>query len=145
MFLFLSSETGDIDGEKLRMICNQIDSDLSFITDRKNENILEKDQKYGTEFESIAIITMILSPRFDIYKERRLIRFKEHWADIRLKINYDHYQKSNDSVKRLLLIKNIVDSIMVVENRKKGDFQGIKLIDDILQALKVKKEDLDNL
>lgn len=34
---------------------------------------------------------------------------------------------------------------MVIEKRKRSDFQGIKLISDILHALKVKKEDLENL
>lgn len=142
MFLFLSSETGDIDGEKLSEIQNQISSSLFFITDSTNEQKIKNDKTYGSEFESIGIISMILSPRFDVYKERTLIRFKERWADIRLKIDYKQYQESDDKVKRILLIKNIIDSIRIIENRKKGDFQGLKLINDILNALKVKNAEL---
>ncbi len=145
MFLFLSSETGDIDGEKLSEIQNQISSSLCFITDSKNEQKIKNDKTYGFEFESIGVVSMILSPRFDIYKERTLIRFKEHWADIRLKIDYKKYQESDDKGKRILLIKNIVDSIMIVEKRKKGDFQGLKLIDDILKKLNVTKQELERL
>ena len=34
---------------------------------------------------------------------------------------------------------------MVIESRKKGDFQGKKLIEDILNALNVDREDLEKL
>ena len=88
---------------------------------------------------------MILSPRFDVHKERRLIRFKEKNADIRLKIDYQKYQMADHQGKKLLLTKNIVDSIMVIENRKKNDFQGERLIDDILKALNVSREELTEL
>ena len=47
--------------------------------------------------------------------------------------------------KKLLLTKNIVDSVMVVENCKKADFQGERLIDDILNALKISREELHKL
>ena len=145
MYLFISSETGDIDGEEFRVLRNEIDWKLSFLTNRLQQEKLKNDHTYGEEFEEIGIIMMILSPRFDVYKERKLIRFKEKWADIRLKIDYENYRKASKEGKKLLLIKNIVDSIMVVESRKKGDFQGEKLIHDILQALDVRREDLEKL
>ena len=138
MYLFFSGEIGDIDGEEFRLLRNELVASLNFITDRNKE--LLKDNTYGSEIQSIGIISMILSPRFDVYKERRLIRFKEKCADIRLKIDYQKYQTANHQEKKLLLIKNIVDSIMVIEKRKKDDFQGERLINDILNALDVSRE-----
>lgn len=135
MYLFLSSEIGDIDNKEFRHIYNIIKEKLSFITDETKEGILLKDNTYGTEFESIAIIPMIISPRFDFYKERKLIRFKEKWADIRLRINYESYQSSDFEGKFKLVAQIIIESVRVIDARKKKDFQGQKLIDDILQHL----------
>lgn len=109
---------------------------------------------YGTEFESISVIPIIMPSEFhDSYRERKLIKRKAKEADIRLYVDYESFVRCRSDMerepfksrRRLLLIKAIVDSITVVENGKKGDFQGIKLIDDLLRALKVEKEDLQNL
>ena len=107
---------------------------------------LVENNDYGAEFESIGIIPTIMSDRFlDGWKERRYISFIRKEADIRLFIDYNKYVHADDEGKILLYLKCIVDSIMVIEKRKRSDFQGIKLISDILHALKVKKEDLENL
>ena len=45
----------------------------------------------------------------------------------------------------MLWTKCIVESIEVVESRKKGDFQGEKLIQDFLDLVGVKREDLEKL
>ena len=95
MYLFFSGEIGDIDGEEFRLLRNEIVASLHFITDREKEAELMKDDTYGSEIQSIGIISMILSPRFDVHKERRLIRFKEKNADIRLKIDYQKYQTAD--------------------------------------------------
>ena len=145
MYIFLSGEVGDIDFHEWNEILNSIDDKLSFVTDRNREKELIEDDTYGTEINFIGIIQMIVSPRFDSRPERRYIVFKRHEADIRLKIDYEAYQKADKAKKRLLMIKNIVDSIMVIEKRKRGDFQGEKLINDILEALEVTKTDLENL
>lgn len=145
MYLFFSGEIGDIDGEEFRLLRNEIVASLHFITDREKEAELMKDDTYGSEIQSIGIISMILSPRFDVHKERRLIRFKEKNADIRLKIDYQKYQTAGHQGKKFLLTKNIVDSIMVIEKRKKDDFQGERLIEDILKALNVSREELNEL
>ena len=104
------------------------------------------DETYGSEFHDIGIITMLLCDEFkDIYQERRLVRHKKKDADIRLKIDYDKFVKADEHTQMLLYVKNIVDSIMVVEEKKKGDFKGIKLIEDILLTLGLKKEEIDKL
>ena len=45
----------------------------------------------------------------------------------------------------LLYVKVIVDSIKVVDSKKCGDFQGNELISDVLDALKVKWKEIENL
>ena len=87
------------------------------------------------------------------YKERKLISRTKHEADIRLHVDYYKFVQGKLDInrfdylkqRRLLLTKNIVDSIMVIENRKKEDFQGKRLIDDILNVLKISKDELNVL
>ncbi len=109
---------------------------------------------YGEEFKSMAVIPIIMPEDLhERFRERRLIKRKTSEADIRLFVDYERFIRGKWDVERepyrterkLLLIKNMVDSIMVVESRKKGDFQGEKLIHDILQALDVRREDLEKL
>ena len=47
--------------------------------------------------------------------------------------------------KKLIYIKNIIDSIDVVISKSKGDFRGEDLKRDILKALDVTQEQLDNI
>jgi len=101
---------------------------------------------YGTEFNDIAIITTILGEGLkNMWKERRLVRHKKKDADIRLEIDYDKFVNADEQTQALLYVKNIVDSIMVVEEKKKGDFKGLKLIDDILSTLGISKAELEKL
>ena len=109
---------------------------------------------YGEEFKSMAVIPIIMPKDLhEKFRERRLIKRKTFEADIRLFVDFEKFVKGKWDVKKepyrterkLLLVKNIVNSIMVVESRKKGDFQGEKLIHDILQALDVRREDLEKL
>lgn len=145
MYIFLSSETGDIDIYEHGEICNSIKNALRFVMDGSKQKELTEDDTYGNEINDISIVHMILSPRFDARYERKYIVFKRHEADIRLKIDYETYQKADKTKKRMLIIKNIIDSITVIEKRKRGDFQGEKLIDDILKSLNITKTDLENL
>lgn len=109
---------------------------------------------YGNEFESISIIPIIMPESMhENYKERKLIRGKLFEADVRLYVDYQRFIRGRFDIEAepykqerlLLLLKNIVDSIMVLESWKKGDFQGEKLIEDILKAMNMKREDLEKL
>lgn len=149
MDIFLGSETYSTAGN----LCSFIQRDISKTL---KEKILMNN--YGDEFVSIAIIPIIM-PEKDhaFYPERRLIKRKSKEADIRLYVNYDKFTQGifsfddeekvqrYDHIRKLLLIKNIIDSIMVVENRKKYDFHGIELIKDIMQALNVIHDDLRDI
>ena len=102
----------------------------------------ENDDTYGTEFKNIGIITMILSPDLDGIRERRYISRKNQDADIRLRIDYIQFINSDANTQLLLYLKNIVDSIKVVNERKKADFNGDKLIEDILNVFGLNMEKL---
>lgn len=115
----------------------------------KNELIVKKiidcdedDGKYGYEFRDIGIITMILSEDLDHVLERKFISRKNKEVDIRLRINYKKFVESDENQQFILYVKNIIDSIKVVNGRKKGDFNGEKLIDDILSTLGLSLEKL---
>ena len=110
----------------------------------KFEKMDPLDETYGTEFVDIGIITTILGEGLkDMWKERRQIWRKSKSADIRLNIDYDRFVNADEQTQILLYVKNIVDSIRVVEERKKGDFKGLKLIEDILATLDLMEEQLN--
>ena len=79
------------------------------------------------------------------WKERRLIRYAKKDADIRLIMDYNKFVNADEKMRFLLYVKVIVDSIKVVDSKKRGDFQGNELISDVLDALKVKWEDVKDL
>lgn len=148
MELFLSGEIDAIGVDKpdtFIELSRDITKKLDFVCSR--EKNLENIDNYGTEFKLIAIITMIVTQeRIDRgFKERRYISRKNKEADIRLNIEKDIFYNATPEKQRLLYIKNIIDSINVVIEKSKGDFRGEDLKRDILKALDVTQEQLDNL
>ena len=148
MRIFLSEEIDLIGIDKANIslnFLNVLEKKLDFICNREKD--LENIDNYGTEFKLIAIITMIVTQeRIDRgFKERRYISRKNKEADIRLNINRDKFFNATPEKQRLLYIKNIIDSINVVIEKSKGDFRGEDLKRDILKALDVTQEQLDNL
>ena len=139
MKIFLSCEAEKEAGNLIFHIRNKlIQPYLSFLSQKT----------YGEEFVDIGIITIVVSQKMlneGFCKERRLISRKNKSADIRLQIDYERFIHSDIVTARLLYIKNIVDSIEVVQERAKGDFQGKELISDILEALNVQEEQLNLL
>ena len=127
--------------------------DSLFLEFRDALNKVQKNN-YGKEFISILICPIIMPSDMQAdYKERKFISRKKHEADIRLHVDYYKFVQGKLDInrfdylkqRRLLLTKNIVDSIMVIEKRKKDDFQGERLIEDILEALNVSREELSEL
>ena len=145
MELFLTIET-QVGAEYLSDILRYVKEKLIFVTDT-NANLMDVNN-YGTEFGSIAVIPSCVSDDFWEalgWKERKQIWRKKREADIRLRMNYDRFVGETPENQRLLFIQVIVESIRVVISRSKGDFQGEKLISDILRALNVTLQDLDRL
>jgi hypothetical protein len=133
----LSFETSGNTDKSVLFLCNYIDP------------IIEKLEKndYGKEFDLIGIIPSIREDRFldSDWKERRLVRPAKKDADIRLIMDYNKFVNASQDEQVLLYVKLIVDSIKVIDKKKKGDFQGQKLIDDILKEVNVKWEDIKDL
>ncbi len=127
MKIFLSGETSFKANEPFRRLLMEMNKTLkSFIEADEN------DDTYGAEFRSIGIITMILSEDLNNTPERKFINRKKKEADIRLKIDYNKFVNSDTNIQLLLYLKNIIESIQVVDDNKKEDFNGEKLIEDIL-------------
>ena len=144
MNLFITLET-EI-GYPLREILNKTTQELDFITNRETD--LENINNYGTEFQSIAVIPTCFSDEtweFIGWKERKQIWRKKKEADIRLRMDYYQFKRSTLENKRLLFIDVLIRSLKIVQERSKGDFKGEQLINDVLNALDVTQEQLDNL
>ncbi len=145
MKIFLGSETEKKSYQPFFDARKIVESKLQFVCE---ENVgLEEDDTYGTEFQDVGIITIVV-PQYvkDLgLKERKLIKRKTKEADIRLYIDYERFIRETPENQRLMYVENIIKSIEVLKERSKGDFKGDKLIQDILDALNVTKEDLDNL
>lgn len=60
-------------------------------------------------------------------------------------MDYERFIREIPENKRLMFIDIIVKSIKVVQEKSKGDFRGNDLIADILNALEITQEQLDDL
>ena len=119
---------------------------LSFITDK--EAGLEEVDNYGTEFRLISVIPTCLDDQFweaSGWKERKQIWRKKREADIRLRMDYDRFVRETPENQRLMFIDIIVKSIQAVQGKSTGDFRGNELIADILKALNITQDQLDQL
>ena len=117
---------------------------LSFITDK--EAGLEEVDNYGTEFRLISVIPTCLDDQFweaSGWKERKQIWRKKREADIRLRMDYDRFVRETPENQRLMFIDIIVKSIQAVQGKSTGDFRGNELIADILKALNITQDQLD--
>ena len=149
MKIFVSSEESIGVGNKTNSIYQVVDP----VCQKLAEN------NYGSEFEIISIIPTIMEDRFlsSEWKERRLIRYAKKDADIRLIMDYNKFVNADEKVKSTKLfhiakkeyhgelIPPESDDFKVVDSKKRGDFQGNELISDVLDALKVKWEDVKDL
>ena len=143
MKLFLTLEA---QSEVLSALLRQTTRELSFVTDR--EAHLEDVNNYGTEFRLIAIIPTCVDDGFWNalgWKERKQIWRKKKEADIRLRMDYDRFVQETPENQRLMFIDIIVRSIQVVQEKSKDYFRGNELIADILKALNITQDQLDQL
>lgn len=118
MKLYYSSEySGDIVGEKIIMILNNILYKTA--EDFKNEY-------YGNEILGLTAIPIIVSEEFDSIKERKYISRKDRESDVRLKVNYNLFEKGKFEQCIDLIYNNCYDSFNYVKlksmKQKQGDF-----------------------
>ena len=89
------------------------------------------DRDYGGVLNEIAIVPMILEPRFsEGRKERRLIKRAEKVADYRLFIDYKAWGAGSNEDRKRLLVENVLASVRDIERKLKG-FDGKRLAQDI--------------
>ena len=135
MQLYLSVEGQNCIEIGLSQILAETQSELSCISRHHNEN----ESKYGSEFALISIIpTCVDEEMWKVlgWKERVLLKRKKREADVRLRINYEKFVASDKNEKKKLFIGIITDSIRIIQERSKGDFDGQTLIEDILELTK---------
>ena len=147
MHLFLTIEAQNANRNGLADILKEVTKELSFVTDK--DIGLEDVDNYGKEFKSIAIIPSCVDDDFWRalgWKERVQIWRKKGEADIRLRMDYDRFITEDDTNKKIMFVEIIIKSIRSIQSRSKGDFDGEKLIEDILIATKlIGKVDPENI
>lgn len=146
MRLFITIEAQTATESGLSTIMWNVTNKLDFVTNRFKD--LENINNYGTEFKEIAIIPSCMDDTFwqtTGWKERKQIWRKKGEADIRLRMDYDKFIASTPENRYLMFVDIIIKSIQVVQERSKGDFDGKKLITDILSELDITKEQLNNI
>nr|WP_206704533.1 Imm44 family immunity protein [Bacillus wiedmannii] len=130
--IFLSGELeGDIAEEFINII-----SEISSELEKLNNN------NYGSEVEKISIIPIVvkITPEYEaagFFKERKLFKKKSKVADFRLRIDYETFSTANYSARKILILKNIIQSIRILGEKAKSDFNAIKLEQDILQVFDI--------
>lgn len=146
MKIFITIEAQNATDNGLFEIFRDVNQQLSFVTDKNSE--LENINNYGNEFRIISIIPSCLDDNYWKvfgWKERKQIWRKKKEADIRLRMNYNRFIEETPENRRLMFIDIIVKSIQAVQEKSIDDFQGEKLIEDILTALNVTKSQLSIL
>ncbi|MGG0300768.1 Imm44 family immunity protein [Bacillus albus] len=132
MKLFFSGELeGDITEEFINII-SEIGSELEGL----NSN------DYGSEVEEIAIIPIVakITPEYEdagFFKERKLFKRKSKEADFRLRIDYETFLSADYAMRKILIIRNVIQSIRILGERAKSDFNAVKLEQDILQVFDI--------
>lgn len=137
MKLFITIEAERAEETGIDNIMTEVRKKLSFLS--------EDTDAYGTEFNDISIIPVCVSEEmWQIlgWKERKLISRKKKEADIRLKMDFQRFNKADAEEKYILFADIIVKSVLVVKEKSKSDFKGDKLIADIIKALNLSKEDI---
>lgn len=102
------------------------------VTTRLNDNLYENN--YGAVIDKIALIPIVLSPRFlNQRTERRLVQWKTRTADYRLIIDYESFIKGTNEDRKRLLVTNLLVAVNDI-SRKSKEFEGSKLQQDILNV-----------
>lgn len=140
---FMSGETDGRFGDKLG---NLFRRSLAEVESTIKEFV--KERSYGPGIEDLAVIPIII--RFDEdlketewFKERKYISRKNKSADFRLRIDYERFLSGTDQTRRLLLIRNVIDSIRLINKRMPKEFIGEILEADILNLFKLTKTEID--
>ena len=104
--------------------------------------LLEKNvdiKKYTSLLDTVGI-TPIIAPSFEIdcanYAEVKYVSLPYRMASISLHVDYLEYISVNIEEKKALIIKNILNSLLVVKKRLKNGFDYVRIENDILTLVK---------
>jgi hypothetical protein len=137
MDFFMSCEMDKQVGDIYPEIEKEIESKLNTL----------KDKDYGSAVTSIGIIPIIVGQSLldeGFFKERRLFSRKNKEADYRLRIDLKRFMESDNETRRLMVIKNVIESVRSLGEKAKKDFDAKTLEEDILRVLNVTIEKVDN-
>ena len=143
MKIFLSAE------------CESLGGDLfSRMQKIVSEGMLTLQEKeYGTELTEIAIITILLQEKYfedGGYPERRYFSRKNHYADIRLRMDLHKFLVSSPALRYQLYCENIIASVETLRKKVSKQYLFDQLLLDIKGVLldpqiKARCEDLQRL
>lgn len=93
-----------------------------------------RDHDYGDAITKIAIIPMVLGPKFlNGRRERRLWQRKTRSADYRTIIDFEAFRSADDSGRDRLLVMNVVDAVRHLQTKAGKHFRADDPIADILE------------
>lgn len=123
---FMSGEVDAIIADEFRELRKEIEQKLKYL----------EEKHYGGGLKEISIIPIVvnLTPELEeagFFKERVLYSRKNKDADVRLRIDFDEFQKADIEKRKLLLIKNVLQSVCVLGAKVKKDFAFSTLEKDI--------------
>lgn len=133
------------------IITGEIDTTVRHDFQIIRKEILDKikqleSKEYGLNKISIIPIIVDMTPELEnagFFKERKLVRKKDSIADIRLRIDFKKFKDGDKNVKKMLIIKNIIESIHIIGMKMKQEFDSEDFETDILNLLNITSEELD--
>jgi hypothetical protein len=130
----------------------EVDSEVydAFMTTRKfvesRLNGALSSRTYGSAVAKIAIIPIVLGPRFANRPERKLLQHSKCSADYRLKIDFEAFRDGNERARQELLIRNTIQAIADISRKTKKaalEFEGESLTNDVLALFSLTHQDLE--
>jgi hypothetical protein len=101
------------------------------------------DRDYGTALNNIGIIPIIMRPDWRLdRKERKLFQRKQHSADYRLYIDFEHFRSGGLDDRVRLLLRNIITAVEDLQRKAGRSFDGGALSADILALFHYDRADL---
>ena len=77
--------------------------------------------------------------------ERRLFQRKQRDADYRTKVDFAKFLNGSNELRRKLLVKNIVLAVRDLQRKARGNFEGDRLVADILAVCQLSRTDIDSI
>ncbi len=128
MEIFLSAECQSLGGDLFSRMQNIVQKGMLAL----------KRKDYGAELNDIGIITILLQETYfedGGYPERRYFSRKNHYADIRLRMDLHKFLVSSPTVRYQLYCDHIIASVETLRRKVSKEFQFEQLLLDIKGVL----------